>query len=88
MSSTPYFSRTPAASQRQREVERGLPAERRQERVGPLARDDRLADLDGERLDVGALGQLRVGHDRGRVRVDQDDLEALGAQRAPPWVPE
>ncbi len=35
----------------------------------------------GDRLDVGRVGHVRVGHDRGRVRVDQDDPVALGAQR-------
>ena len=34
-----------------------------------------------QRLDVGAIGQLRVGHDRRRVAVDEHDLEPLGAQR-------
>ena len=33
-----------------------------------------------QRLDVGRVGELRVGHDRRRVRVDQDDLVALLAQ--------
>ena len=37
--------------------------------------------IGGERLDVGAVGQLRVGHDRRRVAVDEHDLEPLGAQR-------
>ena len=35
----------------------------------------------GQRLDVGAVGQLRVGHDRRRIAVDEHDLEAFGAQR-------
>ena len=38
-------------------------------------------DLRRERLDVGRVGQLRVGHDRGRVAVDQHHLETFGAQR-------
>ena len=67
--------------EREREVERGLPAERGQERVGTLLGDDLLADVDGERLDVGTLGQLRVGHDRRRIGVDEDDLVSLLAQR-------
>jgi hypothetical protein len=63
--------------QRAREVQRGLAAERRQQRVGALLRDD-LGDGPGqERLDVGRVGELRVGHDRRRVRVDQHDLVAL-----------
>ena len=39
------------------------------------------SDLRRERLDVGAVRQLRVGHDRRRVAVDEDDLEPFGAQR-------
>ena len=35
----------------------------------------------GDRLDVGDVGQLRVGHDRRRVRVHEDDPVALLAQR-------
>ena len=63
------------------EIERRLPADRRQDGVGLLLGDDPLDDVDGERLDVGAVGQLGVGHDRGRIAVDQDHLEPFGAQR-------
>ena len=38
-------------------------------------------DLGRQRLDVGPVGQLRVGHDRRRIAVDENDLEPLGAQR-------
>ena len=64
-----------------RQVEARLPAERRQQRIGPLLLDHLLDDLPGERLDVRAVGRRRIGHDRGRVRVDQHDLVALFAQR-------
>ncbi len=70
----------PVVVQRLRQVEGGLTAQRRQQRVGALALDDRGHDLRHQRLDVGAVGELRVGHDRGRVRVDEDDLVALLAQ--------
>ena len=39
------------------------------------------SDLDGQRLDVGAIGRLGVGHDRRRIAVDEHDLEPFGAQR-------
>ena len=39
------------------------------------------SDFRRERLDVGAIGDLRVGHDRRRIAVDEDDLEPFGAQR-------
>ena len=70
-----------ALVQRHREVERRLAADRRQHRVGPLLLDDLFDHLGRERLDVGLIRQLRVGHDRRRVAVDQHDLEPLGAQR-------
>ena len=60
-----------------RRVQAGLAAERRQQRVGPFLLDDLGDDLPGDRLDVGAVGHLRVGHDGGRVGVDQHDLRSL-----------
>jgi len=61
------------------------PAEGRQQRVDPvpgrqLRSDDPLDELGRQRLDVGGIGELRVGHDRGRVGVDQADAETLVAQ--------
>src|SRR5438128_2501151 len=67
--------------ERDREVEPGLPAERGQERLRPLALDDLGHELRRQRLHVRAVGRLRVGHDGGRVRVDEHDLEPLFAQR-------
>jgi hypothetical protein len=63
------------------QVQRGLTADGGQQRIGPFARDDLFDDVGGERLDVGAIGELGVGHDRRRVAVHQHDLEPLGAQR-------
>ena len=62
------------------EVERRLAAERRQQRVGPLLLDDLRDRTRQQRLDVGRVGELGVGHDRRRVRVDEHDLVALLAQ--------
>ena len=61
-------------------VQSRLPAERRQQRVGPLFLDHFGDDFPGERLDVRAIGRLRIGHDRGRVRVHQHDFVALFAE--------
>ncbi len=66
--------------QRLGEVERGLSAERRQQRVRLLLRDDLGDDLGPQGLDVGRVGVFGVGHDRRRVRVDEHDLVALLAQ--------
>jgi hypothetical protein len=59
------------------EVQRRLPAQRRQERLGPLALDHLRDRLDVERLEIRRVGPLGVGHDRGRIRVDEHDSVAL-----------
>ena len=63
-------------------VERGLSAERGEEGVGPLALDDALDVRRGDRLDVRRVGELRIGHDRRGIRVDEDDPDALGLEHA------
>src|SRR5439155_3751048 len=47
-----------------------------------LALYDQLEKLWRQRLDVGPIGDMRVGHDRGRVGVDQHGRAALFAQGA------
>ena len=69
------------AGQRHRRIERGLPAHRWQQGIRALAGDDLLDDVGGDRLDISGVGQIRIGHDRRRVRIDQDDPVALGLQR-------
>src|SRR4029450_142946 len=75
----------PGAAVRVREIERqvepGLPADGGQQRVGALVLDDARQYLDGERLDVRPVGELRISHDRRRVRVREDDAVALLLQR-------
>ncbi len=71
--------------QRDRGVERGLPAEGGEHGVDRGAvrgfgREDLLDEFGGDRLDVGGVGELRVGHDRRGVRVDEGDPQALLAQ--------
>ena len=65
----------------QREVQGGLSPKGGQKRIGLLAFDDRFESLRGQRLDVGPVRELRVGHDRRRVGVDQDDPVALFFER-------
>ena len=66
--------------ERERQVERRLPAERRQDCLRPLPLEDRPKRRRLERLHVGPIRELRIGHDRGRVRVDQDHLVPLGSE--------
>ena len=47
----------------------------------PLDADDLFEIFQRERLDVGAVGRLRIGHDGGRVRVRQHHFVALGLER-------
>ena len=80
ISSTPSRSSTPAVDQLHGQVERGLAAQGGQQGVGVLALDDLGQHLEVERLDVGGVGEVGVGHDGGRVGVGQDDPVALLAQ--------
>ena len=80
ISSTPYFSSTPASCSAIAVLSAVWPPRVAQQRVGALLGDDLLDELRGDRLDVGGVGELRVGHDRGRVGVDQDDPQALGLE--------
>ena len=68
------------ASQVHGQIESRLAAERRQERIGAFPLDDLLDNLPRERLDVRPVGGGRVGHDRRRVRIDQDDFVTFLAQ--------
>ena len=66
--------------ERDREVERGLATERREQRIRPLELDDGAHRLDGQRLDVGRVSDPRIRHDRRRVGVHEDDPQPLLAQ--------
>ena len=67
--------------ERETGVQAGLPAHRGQQRVGAFLFDDLGHNLGGDRLDIGGVGQTRIGHDRRGVRVDEDDPVAFLAQR-------
>ena len=69
------------APQRQRGVERRLPAHGWQERIRAFLLDDLGDDLRRDRLDIGRIGQIRIGHDGRRIGVDENDPIALGLER-------
>ncbi len=71
----------PGIGQGDSQIERRLPAHRGQQGIGSLSGDDSLQHGDGEGFDVGAVGHLGIGHDGGRVGVNQHYLIALGPQR-------
>ena len=61
-------------------IERGLAANCRQKRIGFFASEDFLQIFLGQWLDVGAVSQFRIGHDRRRIGIDENDFVALRAQ--------
>ena len=62
------------------QVERRLPAQGGQQGVGPLGLEHGRDRAGGERLQVGGVGHLRVGHDGRRVGVDQHHPQPQPAQ--------
>ena len=75
------FFEAAALVQFHRQVQRRLPAQRGQNRVRLLLLDDLLHELGRQRLQIRRVGQIGVGHDGRRVRVDQHHAVALVFQR-------
>jgi len=65
----------------QRKVQRRLSAQVGQQRIRPFLADDLFQGILIQRLDIGDVGHLRVGHDGGRIGVDQHDLIPQGTER-------
>ena len=64
------------------EIERGLAAEAGEQAVRALLRDHRFDRFDREWLEVDDVRHGWVGHDRGRVGVDEDRPDPLGTKGA------
>ena len=64
------------------QVERRLAAEPGEDALGPLALQDALHGGHGQRLEIDRIRDARIGHDRGRVGVEQDGPDALLAEGA------
>ena len=62
-------------------IERGLPAHGRQDRLRPLIGDHFGDEFRCDRLDIGHIRRLGIGHNGRWIGIDQDDLVALFAQR-------
>jgi len=58
-------------------VESGLTSESRKQSIWALPGDNLFHRLRGDRLNVGAVCRLGIGHDGGRIAVDQNDLVAF-----------
>ena len=61
-------------------VQRGLTTEGRQEGVGALLLNNLLEKLGCNGLDVGGIGEFRIGHDGCGVGIHQDDPNSLFTQ--------
>ncbi len=80
------FRQCPLFAQAQRAVQRGLAAHGGQERKAAgddvaFLFDDPGDDFGRDRLDIGGVRQFRIGHDRGRIGIDENDAVALVLQR-------
>ncbi len=64
-----------------REVQGRLAAHRGQNGVGLFTGDDAFQNTRVERFNVGGVRGVRVGHDRGRIGIHQNDAVPLFAQR-------
>ena len=69
------------AAERQCGVQRGLAAHGRQQRVRAFLGDDLGDHFRRDRFDIGCIRQIGIGHDRGRIGVDEDDTVAFLFQR-------
>ena len=61
-------------------VQGGLASQGGEEGVRLFLGENKFDDLGGDGFDVGSVSKLRVGHDGGRVAVDQDDAVTLFAE--------
>ena len=71
----------PFPGQEGRQVKTDLTAQGGQERVRPFPFNDLLKDFNGQRFDVGAVRHPGVGHDGGRVGIDQNNPVTLLLER-------
>ena len=62
-------------------IQSRLPAHGRQQGIGFFVFDDPFKNLGLDRLDVSGVGQTGIGHDGGRVGIDQDHPVAFFFKR-------
>ncbi len=64
-----------------RQIQAGLPAQGGQQGVGTLLGDHLLDHFPSQRFDVGPIGHFGIGHDGGRIGINQYDFIPLFPQR-------
>ena len=67
----------PALRQVDGKVERRLPAKSWQQHIGAFLLNNLLNNIRRNGLDVGSVGEIRVGHDGCGIRIDQDNSITL-----------
>ncbi len=80
MSSMLYFSRMPRSCSARARLSAVCPPTVGRIASGLSGLDDAFAHLRCEGFDIGGVGKFRVGHDGGRVGIDEDDAVAFAAQ--------
>ena len=70
-----------AAMQLHRRIERCLASERRQNGIRLFPGDDFLDNRRCDGFNIGPVGEFRIGHDGGRIRIDQNHLVSLLLER-------
>ncbi len=73
----PVFFQEPPLMKLHGQVQRGLPTHGGEERVGFFRQDDPLHPGRSQGFDVGPVGQVRIRHDGGGIRVHENDPEPL-----------
>ena len=63
------------------QIQAGLTAYGRQQGVRAFPFNNFFKHRPGQRLNIGPVGKIGIGHNRGRIRVDQDDAVALLFER-------
>ena len=74
------FLKDPGFIEGHGDVETGLASQGWEKGIRSLPGNDLLQYFRSDRLDIGSIGHLRIGHDRGRVGVDQDHLKPFFLQ--------
>ena len=71
----------PPFDQGHRGIQRGLASHGREQGVGPFPFDHLFDHFGRDRLHIRPVCQFRIGHDRGRIAVDENDPVAFLFQR-------
>ncbi len=71
-----------------RQVQAGLAADSGKQRVGTLAANDFFGVFDAQGFDIRAVGEVRIRHDGGRIRIDQHHFVAVRLSALQACAPE